>query len=123
VDVQMLRRSWPSLVERLRTARQMILAANLESVTPISFDGSILELSFPPGREYGVAKVQGREQDLRAALQDLFGISPEIRCVVREPVAGPVGSDIEEDAPMSEEAALTRLQSELDARIAPDRDA
>jgi DNA polymerase-3 subunit gamma/tau len=123
VDVQMLRRSWPSLVERLRTARQMILAANLESVTPISFDGSILELSFPPGREYGVAKVQGREQDLRAALQDLFGISPEIRCVVREPVAGPPGSDIEEEPPMSAEEALTRLQSELDARIAPDKDA
>src|SRR5437764_1247825 len=39
VDVQMLRRSWPTVVERLRTARQMILSASLESVTPIAFDG------------------------------------------------------------------------------------
>jgi DNA polymerase-3 subunit gamma/tau len=123
VDVQMLRRSWPTLVEHLRTARQMILSANLESVTPISFDGTTLELSFPPGREYGVAKVQGRDKDLRAALQDLFGISPEVKYIVREPVAGSPTQDIEEEPPMSEEAALARLQAELDAQIAPDRDA
>ena len=122
VDVQMLRRSWPTVVERLRTARQMILSASLESVTPIAFDGVTLELAFPPGRGYAVAKVQGREADLKAVLQELFGISPAIRCIVREPAAGSSPQDIEEEPPLSEEAALARLQAELDARIAPRND-
>jgi hypothetical protein len=118
----MLRRSWPTVVERLRTARQMILSASLESVTPIAFDGTTLELAFPPGREYAVAKVQGREADLKTVLQELFGISPAIRCIVREPAAGSSPQDIEEEPPLSEEAALARLQAELDARITPRND-
>jgi DNA polymerase-3 subunit gamma/tau len=122
VDVQMLRRSWPTVVERLRTGRQMILSASLESVTPIAFDGASLDLAFPPGREYAVAKVQGREADLKAVLQELFGISPAVRCIVREPAAGSSSQDIEEEPPLSEEAALARLQAELDARITPQKD-
>lgn len=119
VDVQMLRRSWATLVEKLRGARKAILATNLASVTPVTYDGATLEIAFPPDRRFGVTKVEEREPELRAALQELFGISPRIKCIVRESAAaGPV--EPEEEPPMSEEAALARLQSELDARISDD---
>jgi hypothetical protein len=107
------------LVEKLRTARKAILATNLATVTPVTFDGTTLEIAFPPDRRFGVAKVEEREAELRAALQELFGISPRIRCIVRESAAGGP-AEPEEDPPMSEEAALARLQSELDAQIADD---
>ena len=124
VDVQMLRRSWPALVDKLRGARKAILSSLLASATPVSFDGATLEIAFPPDRQYGVAKVEEREGDLRTALQDLLGVSPQIRCVVREPVAGGPGPDLEEaEPPIPEADALARIQAELDARIAPDGEA
>jgi hypothetical protein len=120
----MLRRSWPALVDKLRGARKAILSSLLASATPVSFDGATLEIAFPPDRQYGVAKVEEREGDLRTALQDLLGVSPQIRCVVREPVAGGPGPDLEEaEPPIPEADALARIQAELDARIAPDGEA
>jgi hypothetical protein len=51
----------------------------------------------------------------------VFGISPRIRCVVREAVAGPPALEIvEESPPLSEEAVLARLKSEFDATEAPE---
>ena len=88
-----------------------MLPSFLEVATPAAFDGETLELVFPPDHTFGVAKVEEREQELRAALQDLFGITPRIRCVVREAVAGAV----DEDPPLPEEEALARLRAELGA--------
>src|SRR5581483_11826017 len=53
-------------------------------------------------------KVGEREHELRAALQELFGISPRISCSVREAVAG-APETVEDDPPLSEEEALARL--------------
>ncbi|MEX0832924.1 MAG: DNA polymerase III subunit gamma/tau [Actinomycetota bacterium] len=119
VDIDTIRKSWPDVVARLRDARQMILATNLESVTPMSFDGDTLELVFPPDRKFGVTKVEGRQDDLKAVLQEVFGISPKIKCETREAVA----SDVTEEAPLSEEEALAKVQAELKARVATDREA
>jgi len=117
VDVDMLRRSWPDVLERVKA----VLKAVLESATPVSYDGTLLELAFPPNRTFGVAKVEEREPELRAALQEVFGISPRIRCVVREAVAGPAAMEmVEESPPLSEEAVLARLKSEFDATEAPE---
>jgi DNA polymerase III subunit gamma/tau len=119
VDVEMLRRSWHSVVERLKEARQMPLAANLESVTPASFDGETLELAFPPNRSFGVQTVERRISKLQDVLRDVFGITPAIKCVIRDAVAGAV-TVIEDDdtPPPDEDAALARLQAELNAEIA-----
>ena len=54
----------------------MILMANLESATAASWDGETLEISFPPGKKFGVEKVQGREPELQAAFVEVFGVSP-----------------------------------------------
>ena len=59
--------------------------------------------------------MEEREEELRQALQELFGISPTVRCVVREPVAG-APDPVEDEPPLSEEEALARLAAELGAR-------
>jgi DNA polymerase-3 subunit gamma/tau len=113
VDISMLRAEWPSLVQQLRSSGKQVLAANLEVATPAVFDGQTLELVFPPDRLFGVKKVEEREQDLRSVLDALFGISPRVRCVVREAHAGIV--DVDDEPPPSEEEALARLTTELGA--------
>ena len=113
VDVTMLRSSWGTVISHLRGSGKAVLPSFLEIATPAAFDGTTLELVFPPERPYGVQKVMEREGELRQALQDLFGISPAITCVIREPVAGP--PEPVEDEPLSEEEALARLAAELGA--------
>jgi len=113
VDVAMLRASWGTVVSHLRGQGKAVLPSFLEIATPASFDGQTLELVFPPDRPFGATKVEEREGELRQALQELFGVAPEIRCVIREPVAGIV--EVEDDPPLSEEEALAHLSAELGA--------
>jgi DNA polymerase-3 subunit gamma/tau len=119
LDLQTIRRSWPLLLERLLERRQMILRANLESVTASSFDGEILELAFPPGRKFAVQKVQSKEEDLRVVFADVFGVNPRIRCVARdgEPEDRVV---IEEDTPASKDDVVARLKAEFGAEVEED---
>ncbi len=56
VDVAMLRRGWPSLMEHLQSTRQMILKASLESSTVATYDGETLGAGVPAGED-----VHGRE--------------------------------------------------------------
>jgi DNA polymerase III subunit gamma/tau len=112
IDVSAIRGSWGSLVQHLRSGGKAVLPSFLEVATPAAFDGETLELAFPPDRRFGVTKVEERESELRAALRELFGIEPRIRCVVREAVAGVV---IDEDPPLPEDEALARLRAELGA--------
>ena len=114
VDVGMIRQNWAALIGHLRSAGKAVLPSFLEIATPASFDGETLELVFPPDRRFGVTKVEEREDELRDALRDLFGITPVVRCVVREAVAGAT-EVVEDDPPLSEEEALARLTAELGA--------
>jgi DNA polymerase-3 subunit gamma/tau len=117
VDVAMLRGSWATVIQHLRSQGKAVLPSFLEIATPAAFDGATLELVFPPDRPFGVTKVEERVEELRLALQELFGIAPDVRCVIREPAAGPV--DVEVDPPLSEEEALARLTAELGATPSP----
>ena len=118
VDASMLRRSWPSLMQHLGESGKQVVRASLESATVASFDGQTLELAFPPDRTFAVQKIESREDVLRQALQDLFGISPRISCVVRgsrEPGAPPTVDAVEEDETPDEAEALRRVQEMLGA--------
>ncbi len=120
VDVAMLRRGWPSLLDHLQSTRQMILKASLESATVADFDGQTLELAFPPDKRFTVGKVEAKADLLQAALSDLFGIRPAISCVVREARdlgGGPTLIEIvDEEDPPSEEEALRRVQEMFGAK-------
>jgi DNA polymerase-3 subunit gamma/tau len=113
VDVAMIRANWQGLIAQLRSAGKAVLPSFLEIATPAAYDGETLELVFPPDRRFGVAKVEEREGELREALVAVFGISPKISCVVREPVVAEV---VEDDPPPSEAEALARLAAELGAK-------
>ena len=118
VDVAMLRRSWGSLIDHLGTLRQPILRAVLESATVASFDGETLELAFPPDKRFGVQKVEGRREELRQALSDLFGVSPRVVCVVREsrtPAEPASVAVVDEDDTPDDAEALRRVQEMLGA--------
>jgi DNA polymerase-3 subunit gamma/tau len=120
VDVAMLRRSWGALIQHLGQSNQPVLRALMESVTPSSFDGTTLELAFPPTFKNTVKQVESRDDALRQALQELFGITPAIVCVVRESRGADatvhVESVEEDDAPGDDAEALRRVQEMLGAQ-------
>jgi hypothetical protein len=121
VDVAMLRRGWPSLMEHLQSTRKMILKASLESATVATYDGETLELAFPPAKTFTVEKVMGKTDELQQALADLFGIRPVITCVVREArdnTEEPTLLEIVDDEdPPSDEEALRRVQEMFGAQV------
>jgi len=122
VDVAMLRRSWKALLDHLGEMRppQPVLRAFLESATPASYDGTVLELAFPPDKKFGVQKVMDRHDVLRQAIADLFGVTPTITCVVREsrdPAGGPASVEVvEEDEVPDDAEALRRVQEMFGAQ-------
>jgi len=118
VDVQMVRRSWQDVLDRLTGMMKAILG----TATPVAVDESLLVLAFPASMGMRVIKVQERESELRAVLQELFGISPRIKCEVRDPGGGASSTVevVEEAAPIPEEAVLARLKAEFDATEAPE---
>ena len=126
VDVTMLRRSWPSLLDHLSQAGQPVLRALLESATPASFDGETLELAFPPSFRNNLRQVSSRSDKLQSALGDLFGIRPRIESVTREAHAGATepaaAAFVEEAEEPSEEEALKRLKDVLGATPADEDD-
>ena len=126
VDVTMLRRSWPSLLDHLSQVGQPVLRALLESATPATFDGETLELAFPPSFRNNLRQVASRADKLQAALGDLFGIRPRIVSVTREATAGATEpattAYVEEAEEPSEEEALKRLKDVLGATPAADPD-
>jgi hypothetical protein len=68
----------------------------------------------------GPQKVAARQDELRSALRDLFGISPAITCVVREtrePSGGPALVELVDEEEVPDEAeALRRVQEMLGAQ-------
>jgi DNA polymerase-3 subunit gamma/tau len=119
VDVAMLRRSWPSLLDHLSAAGQPVLRALLQSATPAAFDGETLELVFPPSFRNNLKQVAARIDKLQSALGDLFGVRPKIETVTREahiPADEPAVADlVEEGEEPTDEEALRRLKDVLGA--------
>jgi DNA polymerase-3 subunit gamma/tau len=115
LDLLTIRRSWQQLLDRLLDRRQMILRANLESVTPVAYDGITLELAFPPGRRFAVSKVQSKEADFGVAFAEVFGLAPRIKCVAREEVPGM--APVEEEPPSTREDAVARLKEQFGAEV------
>jgi hypothetical protein len=125
--VTMLRRSWGSVIQHLGQRKQAVLRALMESATPTAYDGATLEIAFPPTFKNTVKQVESRQAAFQDVLQELFGISPEISCVVRESRAGDDGTHVEpveeDDAPADDAEALRRVQEMLGAQPVTDEKA
>jgi DNA polymerase III subunit gamma/tau len=123
VDVAMLRRGWPSLMEHLAKTRQPVLKALLESGTVATYEGDTLELAFPPASSFIVEKVAAKTAELQQGLADLFGIRPAIVCVIRE-ARDKVSAEeptlleiVDDEDPPSDEEALRRVQEMFGAQV------
>ena len=114
VDTEMLRRSWPQVLDALKAQRKMRLFASSQLATVGSFDGTTMELVFPPGRDVGAAKVRELSADLVEVLRELFGIAPAVTCTVREGSAIDVADD---EPPPSPEAAEALLRAQFGAEL------
>lgn len=119
VTAEMLRRAWGQVVDALRERRKMVMFASAQVATVGSFDGETLELVFPPGRDFGPRKVEAKQDDLREVLGDLFGVTPVIRCTVREGTALDPGAD---EPPASPEAAEELLRRQFGAEVLDDEE-
>jgi DNA polymerase III subunit gamma/tau len=119
LDIMAIRRSWPQLLARLAELRKMVLFGSLESVTAASYDGEILELAFPPGRKFAVAKVQSKEDEFRQVFADVFGVRPAIHCVSRDLLVDTTLVD-DDEPPPSRDDAVARLKAELGAEVEVD---
>jgi hypothetical protein len=93
------------------------LKALLESATVAAYDGDTVQLAFPPDKKFAVTKVDAKTEELRAALQELFGVRPAITCIVRDAPGGVIEVAVEEEETPSEEEALRRIQAELGAQV------
>ncbi len=114
VDAEMLRRSWPQVVDALKARRRMIVYANAQVATVGSYDGTTLELVFPPGREFGAQKVEEKAHELGEVLAEMFGITPKLRYTVRQGTV--VETEADEPLP-SPEAAEELLRAQLGAEV------
>jgi DNA polymerase III subunit gamma/tau len=114
VDAEMLRRSWPEVVEALRARRKMIAYANAQLATVGSFDGSTVELILPPAKDFAARKLEEKQREVASVLEELFGISPTLRCTVREGAA--IEADPDEPTP-SPEAAEALLKAQFGAEV------
>jgi DNA polymerase-3 subunit gamma/tau len=114
VDTEMLRRSWSQVVEALKARRKMIASANAQLATVGTFDGTTLELILPPGRDFAARKLEEKKEEMVSVLQELFGISPVVRCTVREGTAVDLTDD---EPPASPEAAEALLKAQFGAEL------
>jgi DNA polymerase-3 subunit gamma/tau len=114
VDAEMLRRSWPQVVEGLKERRKMIAFANAASATVGSFDGQTLELVLPPAKEFMARKLEEKQQEVVGVIKDLFGIAPQLRYTVREGTALEPSTD---EPPGTPETAEALLRAQFGAEV------
>jgi len=117
LDVAAIRRAWGQLIAHLQQNRQVILATNLETATAAAYDGSALELAFPPGRKFSVQKVEQRMPQLLEAFAAVFGVTPRIVCSERGAPASATEVVEEDDPAPAPEALLERFRSEFGAEV------
>jgi len=117
VDVDLIRRSWGDVVKELKSARQVVLSTQAQYVVGQNLEGDALELLFPAGKDFAADNIQRKQDDVKAVLRSLFGVTFTIRCTVRDAPA-PVPEVLEDDAtPTTPEAAIERVMEGLGAEI------
>ncbi|HEV8681674.1 MAG TPA: DNA polymerase III subunit gamma/tau [Actinomycetota bacterium] len=116
VDAQMLRRSWPQVVERLKDRRRMQLHAVCALATVGTYEEGVLELVFPPGRTFAVQKVEEKGDELLEVLDEMFGVAPKLRCTIREGIVLEPSVE-EEEPPASAEDAAALLRDQFGAEV------
>ncbi|MGI8873896.1 MAG: DNA polymerase III subunit gamma/tau [Egibacteraceae bacterium] len=126
VDIDLVRSTWPALLDAVKT-RSKRLHAFLSPAQPTTLSGGELALVFGPNSSFHAeqcASSEWREQ-LTAAFTDVLGEPLRVQCTVRDDsdaAPGHVGADAEEAAARSEATAVAESEAAEAAGELPDDD-
>ena len=91
VDLDLLRRSWPLVLERVQAASR-VTASFLGHGRPVALEGRQLVVELPRDRKFEAEALAGRSRQVEGVLEAMLGGGLEIRVVVGEH-AGPEDPD------------------------------
>jgi DNA polymerase-3 subunit gamma/tau len=96
VDLDLVRRSWPLVVERVQAASR-VTASFLGNGRPVALEGSRLVVELPRDRRFEAEALgkDGRDRQVNAVLEAVLGGGLEIRVVVGEAASAPAGEEPE----------------------------
>jgi DNA polymerase-3 subunit gamma/tau len=121
VDSDMVRRTWPDIVRELDAKGSKSIHALAKLVLTSTYEDGVLELVFPSDRRFAAVKIEEKQDVMRGVLQKVLGISPRIRCIVREGPPRPSEPVIDDDEPgPTTEQAVERAVELLGAEVVED---
>jgi DNA polymerase III subunit gamma/tau len=91
VDLDLVRRSWPLVLERVQAASR-VTASFLGHGRPVALEGRLLVVELPRDRKFEAEALAGRSRQVDGVLEAMLGGGLEIRVVVGEH-AGPEDPD------------------------------
>jgi len=102
VDLDLLRQSWPAVLDRVK--QQKVRWHALMSMSrPVSVDGRTVTLEFRPGHQFHASECGGTEGQrvIGGAIHDVLGLRARLRCIV--------ASDDAETGPTAQEAEAAEV--------------
>ena len=115
VDLDLVRRSWPLVLERVQAASR-VTASFLGHGRPVALEGRQLVVELPRDRKFEAEALAGRSRQVDGVLEAMLGGGLEVRVVVGEH-AGPQDAD-----PSPAEAAASAPEEVVEFEVDPAND-
>ena len=115
VDLDLVRRSWPLVLERVQAASR-VTASFLGHGRPVALEGRQLVIELPRDRKFEAEALAGRSRQVDGVLEAMLGGGLEVRVVVGEH-AGPQDAD-----PSPAEAAASAPEEVVEFEVDPAND-
>jgi DNA polymerase III subunit gamma/tau len=115
VDLDLVRRSWPLVLERVQ-ASSRVTASFLGHGRPVALEGRQLVVELPRDRKFEAEALAGRSRQVDGVLEAMLGGGLEVRVVVGEH-AGPEDAD-----PPAAEAAAPAPEEVVEFEVDPAND-
>ena len=115
VDLDLVRRSWPLVLERVQAASR-VTASFLGHGRPVALEGRQLVIELPRDRKFEAEALAGRSRQVDGVLEAMLGGGLEVRVVVGEH-AGPEDAD-----PPPAEAAAPAPEEVVEFEVDPAND-
>jgi DNA polymerase III subunit gamma/tau len=115
VDLDLVRRSWPLVLERVQAASR-VTASFLGHGRPVALEGRQLVIELPRDRKFEAEALAGRSRQVDGVLEAMLGGGLEVRVVVGEH-AGPEDAD-----PSPAEAAASAPEEVVEFEVDPAND-
>ena len=91
LDLDLVRRSWPQIMQRVQAASRLT-ASLLEQGHPAALQGRQLTIEFPPEARFHAERLSDRSRHLETALEQVLGSAVSVRLVVSEDAPAPAAA-------------------------------